>query len=182
MNNPLSFDKNKIFRIITISIVFLSLMLTFQWYYEKNVVIKALENTLSENKYVDNAEITKQREKIIIYITLKDVDNLMEAYNTIHDIMEYRLKGQPFELKITNKSDSVIRDLFDNKVQFIIYEALQTGKFTEMKARLDEIQYAETEKSISGPLEIRVFIDSDNLYLQIKLDESSFYKVIKREA
>lgn len=178
----MSFDKNKIFRIIAISIVFLSLMLTFQWYYSRNMVIKALENTLLENKYVDNVEITKQREKITISLTLKDVDNLMEVYNTIYETMEYRLKGQPFELKIINKSDSAIKDLFYNKVQFIIYEALQTGEFNEMRARLDEIQYTETEESKSGPLEIKVFIDSDNLYLQIELDKSGFYEVIKREA
>ncbi len=178
----MSFDKNKVFRIIAISIVFLLLMLTFQWYYEKNVVLKSLENTLFENKYIDNVEITKQRGKITIYLTLKDVDNLMELYNTIYDTIEHRLKGQPFELKITNKSDSVIRNLFENQIQFIIYEALQTGKFTEMKSRLNEIQYTGTEEAISCHLEIKVFIDSENLYLQIKIDESGFYKVIKREA
>lgn len=155
-------------------------MLAFQWHVGKNVKAK-LENLLLENKYVESVEVTEQREEVIIYLTLKNIDNLMEAYNRISNTMKERLKGQPFELKIINKTDSELEDIFNREVQFIIYEALKTGEFTEMRARLDEIENTVTENSTSGPLKIQVYLDSDNLYLHIQLNESNFYKVIKRE-
>ncbi|AEE91433.1 conserved protein of unknown function [Tepidanaerobacter acetatoxydans Re1] len=178
----MSHDRYKIFRIIVISIIFLLLMLAFQWYYTKNVMTKTLEKELLQNRYVSNIKIKEGKEKITVDVTFKNVDNLMEAYSTIHGIMEHQLKGRPFELEIVNQANKVISDLYNNEVQFIIYEALQTGKFTEMKARLDEIQYAKTKNTTLEPVEIKVFIDLDNLYLQIKVNESSFYKVISREA
>ncbi len=177
----LDIDKNKIFRIATISIVFLALMLTFQWYYGKNVVTKKLQSALFQNKNIVTVDITKERERITIYLTLKDVDNLMEVYNNIYDAIEHQLKGQPFEVKIINNANSAIKDLFDNEIQFIMYEAIQTGKYTEMKARLDEIKNTKIEKNISEPYEIKVFIDTNNLYLQIKHGKSNFYKVFKQE-
>lgn len=144
------------------------------------MMIKTLETTLFQNKNIDTVEITRERKGITIYLTLKNVENLKEVYNRIYDTMEHRLKGQPFELKIINKSDSVIKNIFDDEIQFIIYEALRTGKFTCMKARLDEIKSAKSEKVISSPLEIKVFIDTDNLFLQIKHGESNFYKVFQQ--
>ncbi len=156
-------------------------MLAFQWHYTKNVMTKTLEKELLQNKYVSNIQVKEEKEKIIVYVTFKDVDNLMEAYSAIHGIMERQLKGRPFELEIVNQANKMISDLYNNEIQFIIYEALQTGKFTEMKTRLDEIQYAKAKNTTLEPVEIKVFIDLDNLYLQIKLNESSFYKVISRE-
>ena len=50
-----------------------------------------------------------------------------------------------------------------------------------MKARLDEIKNTKIEKNISEPYEIKVFIDTNNLYLQIKHGKSNFYKVFKQE-
>lgn len=156
-------------------------MLAFQWHYTKNVMTKTLEKELLQNKYVSNIKVKEEKEKITVDVTFKDVDNLMEAYITIHGIMERQLKGRPFELEIVNQANKMISDLYNNEIQFIIYEALQTGKFTEMKTRLDEIQYAKAKNTTLEPVEIKVFIDLDNLYLQIKLNESSFYKVISRE-
>jgi len=156
-------------------------MLAFQWYYGKNVKVKALENVLLEDIHVDSVEITEQREKVMIYLTLENIDNLMEAYNKICDTMKERLKGQPFELRIINKNDSEVEDIFNSKVQFIIYEALKTGEFTKMRARLDEIENSVVENSTSAPLKIQVFLDFDNLYLHIQLNEANYYKIIKRE-
>lgn len=176
----MNFDKNKVLRIMTISIIFLSIMLAFQWYYSKSVKTKTLERALLELKYVDKVEITKQMEKVVIYLTLDNIDNLMEAYNSIGDSIKSQLKGQPFQLKIVN-NNLYLEDVFNDKVQFIIYEALRTGEFTKMRDRLDELEKTVTENSASGPLKIQVFLDSNKLYLHMKLNESNYYKVIEQE-
>ena len=144
----LNFDKSKILRIIITSIVILALMLGGQWYYGKRVVARNLKNTLLQNKYVNNVEIAKEQEKVIITLSLKDVDNLQEVYHDIYSIAERQMKGRPFTLVIANKPNSKINNLYNENLQFIIYEALQTGKYTDMKAELDKLQHAGLKTSI----------------------------------
>jgi len=177
----LNLDKSKILRILTISAIFLILMLAFQWYLGKNVKVKALESVLIEQKYVESVEITEERQKTVINLTFDNIDNLMEAYSDIFDTMEKRLNGQPFEIKIVNKANSELEDVYNNKVQYIIFEALKTGEFTEMRARLDEIEKMVSENSTSGPLKIKVFLDSEKLYLDMQLGDTHYYKVIEQE-
>jgi len=151
-------------------------MLAFQWYYGKNVKLRTLESTLLEYKYVDSVEVIEQSEKVVVYLAFGRIDNLKEAYNEVCDTINNLIKGQPFEVRIINKADSKIEDIFFNKVQFIIYEALETGEFTKMKARLDEI-----ENSTSDPLKIQVYLDANYLYLHMKFNDLDYYKIIQRE-
>lgn len=155
-------------------------MVVGQWYYAKNVVEKTVQRVLYQDQHVSSVEIKKEKDEIVIYLTLKDVDNLMAVYLKIQDIIERQLKTQPFKLKIVNNISPIIKDLYYDEIQFIIYEALQTGEFTQMKAQLDKIQYMESQIT-PKPVEIKVFIDVENLYLQIKSNEYTLYEVIKRE-
>lgn len=177
----MNLDKSKILRILTISAIFLILMLAFQWYLGKNVKVKALESVLIEHKNVENVKITEERQKFIIYLTFDNIDNFMEIYKDLYDSLEQRLKGQSFELKIVNKANSELEDIYYNKVQYIIYEALKTGEFTKMRARLDELEKTVTENSTSGPLKIQVFLDSEKLYLDMQLDDVHYFTVIDQE-
>lgn len=104
----------------------------------------------------------------------------METYNNICSVIKHRLKDKPFELEIINEPiNPAIKELFEDKIQFIMYEALRTGKYTEMKLELDKIRYITTEKNRPQNIKIEVFVDLDTLYLQIKTSKSDFYKVIK---
>jgi len=149
-------------------------MLVFQWYFGKNVKLKALERALLEYGYVESVQIVEQTEKIVIYLAFGDIDNLNEAYGNVWNTVKDHLKRQPFEVKIENKTNSIIDDIYNEKIQFIIYEALATGEFTKMRERLNEIE------NTSDSLRIQVLLDSSNLYLHINLNESSYYKIIQR--
>lgn len=168
-------DKTKILRILAISSFFLFLMLSLQWYFGKNVKLRALERELLEHKYVSSVEINEQKEQVVVCLSLMNIDNFKEAYDKICETIKERLKMQPFELKIINEADPELEDIFDNKVQFIVYEALATGEFTKMRASLDEIE------NTSDSLRVQVFLDSSKLFLHIRLKESNYYRIINRE-
>jgi len=175
VNKLLNLDKKRIVRILIIAILFLGLMLLIQWYLSKNVKLRALESALLEYKFVEGVEIAEQTEKVVVYLSFGSVNNLKDAYDKVCSIVEKQLNRQPFEVKIVNSAISEIEDVYYNKVQFIIYEALETGEFTKMRERLDEIE------TISDPLKIQVFLDSNKLYLHMVLNESNFYKIVQRE-
>jgi hypothetical protein len=104
------------------------------------------------------------------------VDNLKEVYSQILDTIERQFKEKSFTLKIVNNPGKTIESLYNDQIQFIIYEAIQTGEYTQMKTRLDKINIDNVTD------EIKVFIDNKNLYLQIKNDKYSLYDVIKRDS
>jgi len=171
----LSLDKNRIFRIVIISILFMTIMLAGKWYYGRNM-LEVTKIVLQQKEYISNVDIERDGDDTIIHVTLRDVDNLKEVYSQILDTIERQFKEKSFTLKIVNNPGKTIESLYNDQIQFIIYEAIQTGEYTQMKTRLDKINIDNVTD------EIKVFIDNKNLYLQIKNDKYSLYDVIKRDS
>ena len=171
----MNFNKQKILRITLVACISLLLMFGAQWYYSKRIIEKTLINELLSKPSVVNVDVKKQRDSVILYIELKKVDNLKEVYGDVYNSAQHHLKGQPFSLRFQNEPNKFLDQLYNSEIQFIVYEGLSTGKFTEMKAMLDSLS------SKNGSLDIKVFLDSENLYLQLHNDDSDYYNVIGRE-
>lgn len=166
-------NKTKVLRIIVITIIVLIILLAGQWLYTKYFTEKSLENTLLKNNYVDNVNVTKEVKEFKIQVKLKNIKNIKTVYNDLYETISNHLKNEFFSIEILNKPCKTIEHLYEDKIQFIIYEALCTGHFTEMKDLLSEIQAKYN-------VDIRVFLDSNNIYLQMQKDKSALYKIIER--
>lgn len=169
----MNLNKTRVVRIIIITVIVLIMLLVGQWLYTKYFAEKSLENTLLKNNYVDNVNVIKEGKEFKIQIKLKNISNIKTVYNDLYDIISNHLKNESFSVEILNKPCETIEYLYEDKVQFIIYEALQTGHFTQMKATLDKIQ-------AKHGIDIKVFLDSNNIYLQMQYDKSALYKIIER--
>jgi len=169
----LDIDKAKLIRIAVVTSVSLVLMLTGQWIYTKYTLEKSLVNIISQKPGVEKADVKSERGKIVVSVKFKDIDNFMEAYDDLYDTVDYNLKGKPFSIVITNQPDNAIKDVYENYIQYIVYEALQTGNYTEMKNKLDAI---ESQKEIN----IKSFINQKNIYVKLKHENHYFYYIIKR--
>lgn len=139
-------------------------------------MLEVTKIVLQQKEYISNVDIERDGDDTIIHVTLRDVDNLKEVYSQILDTIERQFKEKSFTLKIVNNPGKTIESLYNDQIQFIIYEAIQTGEYTQMKTRLDKINIDNVTD------EIKVFIDNKNLYLQIKNDKYSLYDVIKRDS
>ena len=139
-------------------------------------MLEVTKIVLQQKEYISNVDIERDGDDTIIHVTLRDVDNLKEVYSQILDTIERQFKEKSFTLKIVNNPGKTIEILYNDQIQFIIYEAIQTGEYTQMKTRLDKINIDNVTD------EIKVFIDNKNLYLQIKNDKYSLYDVIKRDS
>lgn len=153
----------------------MTVMLAGKWYYGRNM-LEVTKIVLQQKEYISNVDIERDGDDTIIHVTLRDVDNLKEVYSQILDTIERQFKEKSFTLKIVNNPGKTIESLYNDQIQFIIYEAIQTGEYTQMKTRLDKINIDNVTD------EIKVFIDNKNLYLQIKNDKYSLYDVIKRDS
>ncbi|AYO30526.1 MAG: hypothetical protein PWR06_260 [Thermoanaerobacteraceae bacterium] len=166
-------DKAKLMRIAVVTSITLVLMLAGQWIYTKYTIEKSLVNILSQKSWIEKADVKSDRGKVIVFVKFKDIDNFMEAYDDVYDTVNYNLKGKPFSILITNRPDSVIKDVYENYIQFIVHEAVQTGNYTAMRIKLDEI---ESEKKVK----ITTFINQRNVYIKIKHENYYFYYIVQR--
>jgi len=169
----LDIDKAKLIRIAAVTSISLALMLAGQWIYTKYTLDKSLVNIISQKPGVEKADIKSEKGKIIVSVEFKDIGNFMEAYDDLYDTLDYSLKGKPFSIVLTNQPDNAIKDVYENHIQYIVYEALQTGNYTVMKDKLDEIG---SQKEI----DINSYINQKNIYIKLKHEDHYFYYIIKR--
>ncbi|MCG0276072.1 MAG: hypothetical protein L5655_07930 [Thermosediminibacteraceae bacterium] len=167
-------EKKKLLFTFAVFLLSLFLLLSAQQLYVKFVTFKPLLETFSQKEYVEHVNIKKEVNGTSIEIYLKDVDNLVDIYEDIQKTASTVLKGRPFVVKILNKPDKFIENIYNEEVQFIVFEGIETGEFTKMRLNLDQIEAKYN-------IEIAVFIDNENLYLKMKTDRSVYYKIIKRD-
>lgn len=168
------FDKKKIFYASAAFLVSLFLLFSGQQLFNRFVTFNPLNQAFSQKEYVKQVSIKKESGTINLEICLEDIDDFAEVYYDIQETASEILKGKPFKVEITNKPSDLLEDIYDDRVQYVIFEGIKTGKFTEMRAALDEI---ETEFKI----DIAVFLDNENLYLKIKSDQDLLYKIIRMQ-
>lgn len=166
-------NKTRVARIIIITLIVLIILFAGQWLYTKYFTERSLENTLLKSNYVDNVNVNKEGKEFKIQVKLKNINNIKIVYNDLYDIISKHLRKELFSVEIINKPCKTIEQLYEDKVQFLIYEALQTGHFTQMKALLNKIQ---SEYGV----DIKVFLDLNNIYLQMQYNKSALYKIIER--
>lgn len=169
----MDFDKTKIMRIAIITVIFLSMLFVGQWFYMKHTLENSVINALSKKTFVESVDIQKENNKLVFNIKLKNIDNLMAAYNEIYNFILTSLKDRPFSINIISNPNKLLEDIYDNKLQFSVYEAIQTGNYTKMKAELDNIKTLEQ-------IDAKAYIDSDNLCLQLKNNKNYLYKIISK--
>jgi hypothetical protein len=143
-----------------------------QYLYTKHIVKNTLIDRLGRLEYVDKVEIRRDEDKFVVYVKLKSIDDFKEAYTNVNDTIRGSLGKRKYEIVIRNNPDKLIKKIYNERIQFIIYEAVQTGKYDEMRERLDSIKS-------NLPIKINVFIDKTNLYLQLLHDKHSLYNVVK---
>lgn len=168
------FDKKKVFYAFIAFWISLFLLFGAQQLFNRFVAFSPLIKTFSQKEYVREVNIKKEAGKINIEIYLKDVDNLANVYQDIQNTVYNILKGRPFNIRILNKPSEFLEDIYTREVQFIIFEGIKTGKFNEMRLKLDKLES-------KYKMAIVVFLDNENLYLKMKADNDVLYKIINMQ-
>jgi len=159
-------------RITTVAFIVILLLFAGEWLYSTYTIEKSLLRDLSRKEYVEDIHITREKDEFVISVKLKDVENIKDTYNELYKELNNTLKNQSFSLHIVNSPDNIIRDLYNNEIQYILYEALQTGKYKQMSQDLNKIE-------LEYNVDIKTFLDTHFLYLQISHHGYDYYEIIQ---
>lgn len=116
----------------------------------------------------------KNGEPVKIYATLQHVDNLAKTYEDLNAGAKNVLEKKPFKILIRDNRSQELEQ-FNYKIQYLVQEAISTGRFAAMEEGLKAKAEAED-------IDIRIFVSGDNIYLQTAKDTAQMYVVVPRKA
>jgi len=150
-------------------LVALGIFFGFRWLYDKFSFEEPLAAALKANKAVTAFEIEHNRPvKILVHLT--PTTNLKETYQELYQQAQSVLGNRQFILKLADNRDEKLKRVFYYG-QFAVYEAIKRGNYLEM------IKFIEEESRKLG-VTSSVFIDQNNIYIQLQLDDHYLYEII----
>ncbi|HAA89547.1 MAG TPA: hypothetical protein DCE07_03065 [Peptococcaceae bacterium] len=126
---------------------------------------------ISEVAPIEEVQIARNEQPPTIYLQLSEVDDLGKVYRQIRKIVDTYL-GREYQVVLVDRRTGKLEELF-NECQFSVYEAISTGQYQQMYRVV-----RETAKN-SG-VDVRISMDSSNIYLQFKDGSGYLYEVIPR--
>jgi hypothetical protein len=116
----------------------------------------------------------KTNDNITIYVTLDNTANLQKTYKEISTKIEPSLKSSEYTLEIKdNRSPELEQTYYD--IHYYIQKAIVDGDFPLLEAKV-------REKANLAGVAAKVYVDQQNIYLQLVKDDSFLYSVVARQS
>lgn len=170
--SPLNFRDLNVRHVAIVLLVTLLVLIGGAAAYDYAAVRRPVAAILrGDERVLDYRLVSTQRGAAVVEVGLAPVDDLMTAYEDLEAALETILG--PAELVVLD-SRSPETVSFLRRAQFVLYEAVQTGRFVEMQSRLDALAREEG-------LTVRVGINEHRLFLQVEAGGGRLYEVIERD-
>ncbi|MBE3591394.1 MAG: hypothetical protein IMW84_00350 [Thermoanaerobacter sp.] len=156
--------------LITFVVVLGFLFASFQLYQNK-ILPDKISKDVSTVKFVKMVNISIDNNEYIIRVRLGEVENLMETYKEI----ENKVNKYPAKINVLliDNPNVKLNNVYYNS-QFSIYEGIQKGDYMKMYDAIKEISSKNSVISY-------IYIDKQNIYLDLRDGSHYLYKIIPRE-
>lgn len=145
-----------------------------QFLYQKFYINTPLTEELRQVQGVNDVKIEEINGKKNIAISLGRIDNLQNSYLMMGEIVKKK-EGNTGKLVILDNPSSYMEDVY-REMNFSIQDAIVNGSFADM---YDDLEKVAKEKNLR---DWTIYIDQDNIYLQIQDQDNYLYRVIPRIA
>ncbi len=158
--------------IITVAVLYIG-----QALWHNYAVDLPLDKTLNDIDGVSNVTLDdsyKINDNITVYVTLDDTANLQKTYKEISKRIEEKLKGNQYTLEIKDNRSSELEQAYYD-IQYYIQKAIVDGDFPMLEAK------AREKAGLKGA-SVKVYVDEQNIYLQLNKNNNSLYAVVARQS
>ncbi len=118
----------------------------------------------------DNGE--NINDTVNINILLNHTNNIKASYDEISNKIEETLKDRQYELNIQDNRSSELQQVYHD-IHFYIEKAIVDGDFPLLDQKAQEVAAA-------AGAEVQVYVDADNIYIQLAKDDSALYSITAR--
>ncbi|HYE82854.1 MAG TPA: hypothetical protein VEG39_11915 [Clostridia bacterium] len=110
---------------------------------------------------------------IKIYATLDNTANLQKTYTEMSTKIEETLKNRQYTLHIKDNPTPELEQAYYD-IHYFVQKAIIDGDFPLLDEKV-------REKAEAAGAAARVYVDEQNIYLQLNKDDSSLYSVVARD-
>jgi hypothetical protein len=158
--------------IITVASLFV-----LQIVWQNYVVDKPLDKTLSAIDGVAGVTLGnkhKINDSMTIYVTFNNTANLQKTYKEITTKLEQTQKNKQYNLELKdNRSPELEQAYYD--MNFYIQKAIVDGDFPQLQANIQK-------KADLAGVTAKVYVDEQNIYLQLAKNNHYLYSVAARQS
>jgi DNA-directed RNA polymerase subunit L len=108
-----------------------------------------------------------------IYVKLGSISNLQKTYEEINKIIEQTLKGREYSLEITDDRSPELEQAYYD-IHHFVQKSIVDGDFPTLEVKV-------REKAGTIEAKAKVYVDEQNIYIQIDKKDSSLFAVTKRQ-
>ena len=113
-------------------------------------------------------------DSISIYVTLNNTANLQKTHEEINKKIEQTLKDKQYTLEIEdNRSPDLEQAYYD--IHYYIQKSIVDGDFPLLEEKVQE-------KAKAVGAAAKVYVDEQNIYLQLTKNDNSLYAVVARHS
>ncbi|HBS59889.1 MAG TPA: hypothetical protein DEA44_11545 [Firmicutes bacterium] len=114
----------------------------------------------------------KSGEPVKIYVTLQNVANLAKTHDELNNQAKKVLGKKPFKIVLQDNRSAELEQ-FNYEVQYMVQEAIVTGRFSVMEENL-------AAKARARNIDLQIYVDGESVYLQTAKDTAQMYVIIPR--
>jgi len=166
-------------RNIRIAVVILSSVVVFGVLYAGNIwltrrtVMQPLERSLREIAGVTDVKIAETSTEVSVNVKMGAMPDLRTAYLEIDKHVKDLASRKQIDLHIEDRRSPALEDAYYN-IHFDVQQAIATGGFAQMADNVGKKMKA------LGIEKYRVFVDSDDVYVQMQQGSDYLYEVVPR--
>lgn len=158
--------------VITSSLLTLSLLIGSAYLYNKVIYTDPLEHSLSKIAAIGSFQVNRNDSSKIKAQFTADEKLRSNFYTLLHQLEGQKYDQKGLTIEISNSEDAKLRE-FLIQAMLPIFEAISTGKFSELPSYLDSIKEAT---SIQYSLEI----DNSFIFVTVQNNGNFAHMVINR--
>lgn len=162
-------------KITIIIIVFVFGLAAFggaQYIYNQYSFERPLANLLEGNKDILTYSISEKESVLEISVKLVKTDNLQMVYSDLNKKISNLAGKRKYEILLQDQTDETLKKIHSDGM-VAAYEAIDRGNYLEMKTYITKLAAVKGANA-------RVWIDQDNLYLQLEHGNSYYQEIIPR--
>jgi hypothetical protein len=114
----------------------------------------------------------KDDKAVVLRVTLGHTTNLQTTYTTVQERAKSVLGKSAFQISLQDSRTPELEQFYHD-LHFHIEEAIVTGRFGDMADKIND-------KAKTTGVEAHVYVDAQNVYLQLTQGESELYTVTPR--
>ena len=170
----MSRDPRRIAAVAVATVLTFTILYAGNAYYTKLTVGDPLERVFRDAPSVLSYQVDRSQPVTVVRVALRDVADLRQEVQSLEERAAGVLRGQAVKIVVQDTRDEALSAAY-YAMHFHIQEALVTGRFSEMEAKVATVAVG------AGLDRHRVFINERNVYVQLHHNGRYLYEVLPRQ-